>query len=42
VGSQVAVEPGQFDVQPGASFAPGSGPANLSFGPAQDVTVVAN
>ena len=40
VGSQVAVEPGQIDFQPGASFAPGASAGNLGFGPAQDVTVV--
>ncbi len=40
VGTQVAVEPGQIDFQPGASFAPGASTGNLSFGPAQDVTVV--
>jgi hypothetical protein len=40
VGSQVAVEPGQIDFQPGASFAPGASPDNINFGPAQDVTVV--
>ena len=40
VGTQVAVEPGQIDLQPGASFAPGASPGNLNFGPATDVTVV--
>ena len=42
VGSQVAVEPGQVNIQPGASFAPGASPGNFTFGPATDVTVVSN
>ena len=42
VGSTVAVQPGAIDAQPGASFDPQAGPGGLNFGPASDVTVVAD
>jgi hypothetical protein len=42
VGSTVAVQPGTIDAQPGASFDPQAGPGGFNFGPASDVTVVAD
>lgn len=40
LGSEVSVQAGRPNVQPGASFDPGAGSGGLTFGPASEVTVL--